>query len=142
MAFWRLYYHFSWATKNRLPLITQDIEEELYGYISRKINSLRCIPHAIGGIEDHIHIVVSIPPKLSIAEFVKHVKGSSSHHMNKQKPFQWQRSYGVFSLGSKQLDTAIEYVSHQKERHERGDIINALETLEDEPKQLDNNQPA
>jgi putative transposase len=76
MALWRLYYHIVWATKQRQLLISSDIEDKLYAYLIGKANSLDCIIHAIGGIEDHIHLVVSIPPKLSIAEFVKTLKGN------------------------------------------------------------------
>src|SRR5215211_3125135 len=82
MALWRLYYHLIWATRDRDPLIGADIEQELYGYIVGKSNALESITHAIGGVQDHIHLVVSIPPKLSIADFVKGIKGSSAHHLN------------------------------------------------------------
>ena len=74
MSLWRLYYHIVWATKERQPLITSNKETELYNYIIDKSNSLNCILHAIGGIEDHIHLVVSIPPTIAIAEFVKKFK--------------------------------------------------------------------
>ena len=80
MAFWRTYYHLIWAIQNRQPLITSTREKELYGYIIGKADYLGCIIHAIGGVEDHLHIVASIPPKLSIADFVKKIKGSSSYH--------------------------------------------------------------
>ncbi|WP_372743784.1 IS200/IS605 family transposase [Nostoc sp. C052] len=82
MSLWRLYYHIAWATKERQLLITSDKETDLYNYIIDKSNSLNCRLHAIGGIEDHIHLVVSIPPTIAIAEFVKKIKGSSSHHFN------------------------------------------------------------
>ncbi|NEQ25083.1 MAG: IS200/IS605 family transposase, partial [Microcoleus sp. SIO2G3] len=75
MAFWRLYYHLVWATKERQPLITSEREPKLYSYIIGKADSLNSIIHAIGGIEDHIHLITSIPPSLSIADFVKNIKG-------------------------------------------------------------------
>jgi putative transposase len=81
MGYWRLYYHIVWATKDRVPLITEDIQSKLYGYISRKVKKMNCILHALGGIEDHVHLVVSIPPKLSIADFIANIKGSSSHYV-------------------------------------------------------------
>ena len=66
MALWRLYYHLVWATKERNPFITQDIEPALYGYIIGKAQALNCIIHAIGGMENHIHLVASVPPKVSV----------------------------------------------------------------------------
>ena len=101
MALWRLYYHLVWATKERQPLINPEREAELYAYIIGKLDALSCIVHAIGGVEDHIHLVVSIPPTLSIADFVKNIKGSSAYHMNQalsasSNKFGWQEGYGVF----------------------------------------------
>ena len=132
MALWRLYYHVVWATKQRLPLITQKVEPLLYGYITGKAHSLGCIVHAIGGTEDHIHLVISIPPKLSVADLVGIVKGSSTHYLNhdlaeRLPQFSWQRGYGALSLGSKQLDDAVAYVRNQKTHHHQGGVIAGLE---------------
>jgi putative transposase len=132
MTFWRTYYHFVWSTADRLPLITESIEVELYNYIRSKCHALKCHLHAIGGINDHIHLVASIPPNLSISDFVKRIKGSSSHFVNQAKlepdfKFAWQREYGVFSLGGQQLDRAVNYVNNQKEHHAGGSIERFLE---------------
>ncbi|BAZ10551.1 transposase IS200-like protein [Calothrix sp. NIES-4071] len=132
MSLWRIYYHIVWATKKRQPLITPDREPELYNYIIGKADFLKCITHAIGGIEDHIHIVVSIPPTMAVSEFVKAIKGSSSHHLNytnttTSPKFTWQEGYGVFSLGSKQVDDAVNYVRNQKIHHSQGTTNSHLE---------------
>jgi putative transposase len=132
MAFWRTYYHLVWATENRQPLITTERESELYGYIIGKADYLGCIVHAIGGVEDHIHLVVSIPPKLSVSEFVKTIKGSSAYHFNHTPStsglgFSWQHGYGVLTLGGKQLEDAKAYVNNQKEHHSYGTTILGLE---------------
>jgi putative transposase len=145
MALWRLYYHIVWATKKREPLITNDVEEKFYGYLIGKADHLGCIIHAIGGIEDHIHFVVSIPPKLSIAEFVKTLKGSSAYHYNhtlgKVQQFSWQEGYGVFSLGGKQLQEAIEYVDNQKIHHQNKTTVPLLEQETDLDKPPENKKP-
>ncbi|HLO86985.1 MAG TPA: IS200/IS605 family transposase [Nostocaceae cyanobacterium] len=137
MSFWRTYYHLIWATQDRLPLITPEKESELYGYIIGKSDYLQCIIHAINGTENHIHIVASIPPKLSISEFVKTIKGSSANHLNhchlsSDLEFSWQEGYGVLTLGGKQLDEAKAYVNNQKEHHRQGTIIKGLEKDGDE----------
>jgi putative transposase len=134
VAFWRLFYHIVWATKEREPLITQELEAELYGYLRGKADSLGAIVHAIGGIDDHVHIVASVPPKLAIADFVRHLKGSSSHHINHlpgaSGNFGWQRRYGMVSLGQRQLERAIEYACNQKEHHRQGTTSPALERMD------------
>ncbi|MDJ0736313.1 MAG: IS200/IS605 family transposase [Nostocaceae cyanobacterium] len=139
MAFWRTYYHIVWATKERQSLITPNRETDLYNYIIDKANNLNCIIYAINRIEDHIHIIVSIPPSLSIAEFTKNIKGSSAHLLNKNHrlsadaiPFAWQRGYGVLSLGSKQLEQAISYVKNQKNHHSQGTAIPSLERYDND----------
>ncbi len=136
MAFWRTYYHLVWATKERLPLITPDIEQGLYHYIIGKADALECITHAINGMEDHLHLVVSIPPKLSVADFVQNIKGSSSYHINHDispanPAFAWQRGYGIFTLGGRQLDDAIAYVVNQKTHHRLSTTVAALERCDE-----------
>ncbi|MDX2213333.1 MAG: IS200/IS605 family transposase [Oculatellaceae cyanobacterium bins.114] len=132
MPLWRLYYHVVWTTKYRQPLITQTREPELYRYLRDKTNALGCILHAVGGMEDHIHLVVSIPPKLAIADYVQQIKGGSSHFVNQLLPseglgFTWQAEYGVFSMGESQSPQAIAYVKNQKQHHTDGILISALE---------------
>jgi REP element-mobilizing transposase RayT len=132
MALWRLYYHLVWGTKKRQPLINPDRETVLYDYIIGKADALASIVHAINGIEDHIHLVVSIPPALAIADFVKSIKGSSAYHLNQdlsasKDKFAWQEGYGVFSLGSKQLEQAVTYVQNQKLHHLNGTTLASLE---------------
>ena len=137
MALWRVFYHFVWSTKERQPLIKLNIEPQLYHYIIGKADALNCITHAINGTKNHIHLVVSIPPTLAISDFVKKIKGSSSHYLNnvlslKENKFAWQAGYGVFSLGQTQLEQAIAYVDNQKQHHSKGTINFYLEDMTDE----------
>ncbi|WP_322743741.1 IS200/IS605 family transposase [Vasconcelosia minhoensis] len=138
MSFWQLYYHLVWATKKRDALITKAHEERLYQYLRSKASKLECITYAIGGTEDHIHLILSIPPKLSISQVVRQLKGSSSHELNQnisssENRFGWQTEYGAFSLGKKQLHRAVEYVERQKEHHAAGSVISVLEQTNAEP---------
>ncbi|MGK7922965.1 MAG: IS200/IS605 family transposase [Trichodesmium sp.] len=94
-----------------------------------KADALNCIIHGINSTENHIHLVVSIPPTLAIYDFVKKIKGSSSHYLNdvlslKENKFAWQRGYGVFSLEQKQLEGAIAYVDNQKKLNSKGTFKN------------------
>lgn len=82
MPYWKLYYHFVWGMKNRLPLIGSSLEPELYRAIAAKVQALDGFVHAIGGMEGHAHLAVSIPPKLAPAKFIGNVKGNSSHYVN------------------------------------------------------------
>lgn len=120
---------------NRHPLITPAHEQILYPHIKGKVDFLECQLHAIGGIEDHIHLIVSIPPKLSISDFAKRIKGSSARYLNQELAddnykFAWQHEYAVFSLGEQRLEWAIAYVENQKQHHTTGKIVKILERTE------------
>lgn len=130
MPFWRTYYHLVWATKNREPLIAPEIEPRLYAYIVHKAAELGAFVYVINGCTDHIHLVVAIPPHVSVSELVKHLKGASSHDLNQQgleDYFAWQRGYGVLTLGQRQKADAELYVKQQKEHHRTGSAIQWLE---------------
>jgi len=123
MAFWKLYYHLVWATKNREHLIKPEIEGRLYGYLVNKAAELEVYIYAINSWYDHIHLVISIPPKHAVAYVVKRLKGASSYDLNHtgrlDYHFSWQRGYGALSLGERQRPQAEAYVVNQKEHHER-----------------------
>ncbi len=130
MPFWRTYYHLVWATKNREPLITPEIEPRLYAYIVHKAAELGVFVYVINGWTDHVHIIVAIPPHVSVSDLVKHLKGASSHDLNQQRldfHFGWQRGYGVLTLGQLQKPDAERYVKGQKEHHRAGTVIAWLE---------------
>jgi putative transposase len=115
-----------------LELIDPAWENELYGYIRGKATALECIPHAIGGIADHIHVVISIPPKLCVATLVGRLKGASSHHVNQNYAdgaFLWQAEYGIFSVSERSLPMVIEYVNNQKRHHANKTLHVELENM-------------
>ena len=135
MPYWKLYYHFVWGTKNRLPLIDSVLEPELYRAIVAKAQKLGGFVHAIGGIENHIHLAVSIPPKLAPAKCIGDVKGNSSHFVNYViKPdfeFHWQAEYGVVSFGERNLASVVRYIQNQKQHHADGSLITVLERMDE-----------
>ncbi len=129
MPFWKLYYHLIWTTKDRQPIIDPMLEKQLYPYLVDKAANIGCHVDAINGMEDHVHIELSIPPKYSIAKIVQLLKGASSHEFI---GLAWQRGYGIFSLGEKQRHFAIEYVKKQKEHHRQKTTNPWLERCDEE----------
>lgn len=121
MPFWRTYYHLVWATKKRAALIDAEVEPFLYQYLFSKARELEVRVYAANGWTDHVHMVVSIPPRLAVADVVRRLKGASAHYLNHDLEmadhFQWQRGYGVLTLGERQRPVAVEYVERQKEHH-------------------------
>ncbi|MFA9490921.1 MAG: IS200/IS605 family transposase [Anaerolineales bacterium] len=132
MPYWRLFYHIVWSTKNREPLLKATWEQDLYGYIWGKSTALSCEPHAINGMDDHIHVAISIPPRHSISTFVGQLKGSSSRYINQvlepSGTFAWQSGYGVLSLSEESLPRVVQYIQFQKEHHNKGQMYQRLES--------------
>lgn len=136
MTFWRLHYHLVWGTYQHLPLLSPEIERALYACIHDKAEELQIVVHAVGDVEDHVHLAVSIPPKLSVADCVRHLKGSSSHHIN-QLPsgkggFGWQDGYGALTFGDRAMEDVVHYVLHQKEHHAKKTIRPLFERMDEQ----------
>jgi REP element-mobilizing transposase RayT len=125
-----------WSTKDREPLIQPEFEADLHNVIAGKAQELGAFVYAVGGIEDHAHLVASVPPSISLAEFIGQVKGNSSHFVNHVPAptmhFAWQAEYGVVSFGGKQLDFVVKYVKNQRKHHLEGQVIPFLERYEQE----------
>jgi putative transposase len=100
-------------------LLHDDLERLVCGTILGKAAELGITVHQIGNTDDHLHLVASIPPKLAVAESVRHLKGASSHYANVQQDwhFTWQEGYGVISIGERSLATVIAYVAQQRQHH-------------------------
>lgn len=132
----QLYLHLVWATWDRLPLITAGVERRLYDAIAAKCRQLKCVPLAIGGVEDHVHLLVRLYRTVPVSKLVKDVKGSSSHlvthEIMPEEFFKWQGAYGAFTLRKDEMPRVKAYVENQKERHATGDLIAEWERVVDE----------
>jgi REP element-mobilizing transposase RayT len=127
----QLYLHLVWATWDRLPLIDDTIQPQIYAAIAEKCRAHRCVPLAIGGIEDHVHLLVGLPTTVTVATLVKEVKGSSSHLVTHKitpgKFFKWQGSYGAFTLRKDEAPKVQAYIEKQREHHAEGTTWDAWE---------------
>lgn len=127
----QLYYHLVWTTKHRERWITPEVEATIHGRLRSKGIGLGAEIYAVNGVEDHVHMVVSIPPRLSVAEFIGQVKGSSSAYINRTSllgfHFAWQTEYGAYTVDKSRLRQVIAYVESQKQRHADRDVDAALE---------------
>lgn len=104
-------------------MIEHPLESKLYNYIHEKLLELGCPSRIINGMPDHIHILFLQNPARSIAEIVKKVKGGSSFWINDnrlcQQKFSWQAGYAAFAVSESQVQRVFEYITNQKEHHER-----------------------
>jgi putative transposase len=131
LPYWQLFYHGVWATRYREPLISTELEPVIYGLLRGKAVGLGAEVFALNGMEDHVHIVVAIPPKLSVAGFIGKVKAATSTRFNKSgllnRPFFWQEEYAVLSFDRKRLPRYVAYVQNQKAHHAQAKVIPVLE---------------
>ena len=125
----KVWIHAIWATKNRKGLITSKIEAILYPFLRTQFKELNCPLKILNGMPDHIHCLFLLDNNKSIAEVLKQVKGSSSHHMNQNdfapEKFAWQTGYGAFSVSESGIQKVYDYIKSQKEHHR-------LKTFEEE----------
>jgi REP-associated tyrosine transposase len=136
MTYWRLHYHLIWATDNREPTLKPEREKMFYGVLYKKGEELGLKIHAAGNLEDHAHVVVSIPPKLAVADCVRHLKGASAfainHMAGSDGQFKWQGGYGALTVGERSLETVMEYAAKQKAHHRENRLVEVYERIDDE----------
>ena len=122
-----MYLHCVWATWDRLPLITPNIQKVVYAAIIKQCEQLKCTVIAISGIEDHVHLLTGFPSTLTVSNLIKKIKGSSSHLITLEiKPdefFKWQGSYGAFTVSHEMLDKVANYIRNQEIHHRQKSII-------------------
>ncbi len=129
MSRWRLFYHVVWATKDRKPLITLEREGLVHHRLRQEAERLDIIVHAIGGIDDHVHMAVSIPPTISIADALHRIKGASSRAINGEfgGGFHWQPNYNIDSFSERHLDRVVGYIRNQRQHHVDGSLWERIE---------------
>lgn len=136
MTYWRLHYHLIWATYNREPSLTLKREKMFYGVLYKKGEKLGLKIHAAGNVEDHAHVVASIPPKLAVGDCVRHLKGASAfainHMAESNGQFKWQSGYGALTVGDRSLETVMEYAARQKEHHRENKLVEIYERIDEE----------
>jgi len=131
-----IYLHLVWGTWQRTPFITPDIERELYRCIESEARKLEVTVLAIGGVADHVHLLVRIPTKLCAANLAKQVKGVSSTFVRDQLSpaghFRWQEGYGVFSISRSHVERVIAYINDQKRHHAQNSVWPEWEESDEE----------
>ena len=120
-TFTSLHCHVIFSTKNREPWLRADIEERVWAYLGGIARENNIKPVMIGGIENHLHILLGIPPTLAVSHAVKLIKGGSSAWIKEQFPglrgFGWQDGYGAFSVSKSLVPDVTEYIRTQREHH-------------------------
>jgi putative transposase len=121
MSYVSSYHHCVFSTKERQKLITPSLQERLWPFLGGIARQNGITPVIVGGMEDHVHILLSLPPTMPVAKAMQLIKGGSSKWIHEtfpeQRLFAWQEKYGAFSVSVSQLETITRYIKNQKEHH-------------------------
>jgi len=119
----QIYIQIVFSVKGRQNLILSTFKDELNKYICGIVNGKKQKVLAIGGVADHIHVLLSINPAVSISDLVKDVKANSSRWINERSfvkgKFQWQEGFGAFSYSYNEIDRVVKYINNQEKHHQK-----------------------
>ncbi|MCX6349677.1 MAG: IS200/IS605 family transposase [Candidatus Aureabacteria bacterium] len=113
--------HIVFSTKNRIPSISNEIEGRLYAYIGGIVRNRKAPLLVVGGTADHLHMLVSLPRDVCLADLVREIKSLSSGWIHQtcglMRDFSWQAGYGAFSVSFTNINSVRNYIDKQKEHH-------------------------
>jgi len=125
--------HVIFSTKDRRPLITPEVEPELYAYMAGTAKNLESRSLATGGTSNHVHLLLSQSKNIALSHLMEEIKKSSSKWIKTKgatlRSFSWQDGYGAFTIGQSQVDALKRYIAGQKERHKKLTFEEELVTL-------------
>ena len=145
-TFASLHYHFVFSTKLRAPAIADSWKNRLHAYIAGTTKNLGGKAVTVGGINDHVHILVDLPTDQRISDFMRDLKSAATRWVHEEignKGFSWQEGYAVFAVSANHCGYVRNYILKQAEHHtERGfreELVHLLESsnVQFDPRYLD-----
>ena len=115
-----LHYHLVFGTKNHEALISSSWRDRFYAYLGGVIRTLDGAPEAIGGVADHVHLLVGLRATHTLADVLRELKSVSSKWVHEEMgdpSFAWQEGYGAFTVSASQLENVRRYIQQQEEHH-------------------------
>src|SRR5437667_4012067 len=120
-TFSNLLYHVIFSTKNRYPLITKAIQNDLHAYMGGIVREREGIALAIGGMPDHVHLLIKVKPKFALSDIVRDIKAISSTGVNETTEglhkFGWQDGFAAFTVSQSQAEVVRRYIENQDQHH-------------------------
>jgi REP element-mobilizing transposase RayT len=117
-----LHYHIVFCTKGRVLSIEPDWQGRLHAYLIGTVKGLGGVTLAVGGVADHVHMLVGLKPTHCVSDFMRDLKKSSSgwvHDELFKRQFGWQEGYAAFSEGASSLERLEGYIANQEEHHKK-----------------------
>ncbi len=117
-----LLYHIIFATKDREPLIATSWRARLHEYLGGAVRGLDATPQGVGGVADHVHLLVGLKTTHRLADFMRELKKTSSTWVATTIPvpaFRWQEGYAAFTVSASNRTAVQHYIGRQEEHHRR-----------------------
>lgn len=136
-SFTQLNVHLVWATRRREPWLVTELRPRVLGVIAARCVALNCLAFAVGGVEDHVHVLVSVHPSVAVADLARELKATSSgfvHYDCGVRAFAWQEGYGAFSVSQSDVDAVRRYVLDQVRHHADRSLVDAWERVSPPPR--------
>ncbi len=112
--------HIVFSTKYRRKTISKEFQPRMWAYAAGICKNHGIFVHAVGGMDDHIHLLIQVPPPLSLAKAVLAIKSNSSRWANEQgNKFAWQQGYAAFSVSSSRVPAVVRYIQTQESHHKK-----------------------
>ncbi len=129
----KIYLHIVFAVKGRESFLTPLMQQRLHLYFSSLLQTMGHYPVAIGGIDNHVHLLIDYKPSQPIPDMVRELKTASTKLINDNHmiPFRfaWQRGYACFSYSPSQLDAVKRYVNNQAEHHRKLAFVDEVKMM-------------
>jgi len=117
-----LHFHVVFGTKHQRPLIAAEWRERLHAYLGGAARTLNAVPEAVGGVADHVHLLLGLRATHQLSDVLRDVKRASSawvHQTIGERDFEWQDGYGAFTVSASLLATVKNYIARQEEHHRK-----------------------
>lgn len=126
--------HTVWSTQYRMPLLSNNIQQNLYNFIKETVLESKGDIYEIGGVEDHIHILMEVPRDKPLSDLIKDIKTKSTHWLKLKDPlkfndFGWQNGFGGFTISYSSINSVSHYIQQQEEHHRKRTFQEELQDL-------------
>src|SRR5581483_5165133 len=130
-TFLSLHYHIVFSTKERRPFIRADWRPRMHEYLGGTVIGLNGVAEAVGGVEDHVHLLVGLRASHCLADFMQELKKASSTWANENhdRHFGWQDGYSAFTVSATHLDAVRKYIARQQQHHHKLSFRDELRQL-------------
>ncbi len=139
-----LYYHVVFSTKHRQPFLTDEFRQRMFEYLGGTVGGLGAVSIRVGGMPDHVHLLIQTNATIAVANLVREIKKASTNWIRSEIPeFSWQVGYGAFTVSAERLSGLAKYIDNQEEHHktmtfeEERIMLFRLANIEFDPDELD-----